>query len=409
MADSQRRKISAREILSDIRSGLDDSALEKKHRISESALEAVYRKLATAGLLTEDEIRERLGTVEQPAAPSHEEPSPAAWQCPACNAPQPSEVDECPVCGVIVAQYQAMKAREPHVSSPALEQQSSGGWRIIVVCALVALVPVGGAWLLWPEPQPTETKQIARTELKLAPKETVREAPRPETGELVELQFSAEGFPLGLSVTQGFGLHLFDTPSKDQGFKKLPPETGSQRHYDEFRIAGQKFLVVTEESDPPKFYFDANRNGDLTDDPGPYVGERSGGVVPNNYTLQVPYKGEQDLVPYRIWIFLSRMGGARFYPVCHWQGQLDIYGKLYTLVLFDANSDGDYSNDPAIIDVDEDGKASEAERLKPGQSLELGGAVVKLVSIAPSGRRVRIEYSEPGMVPKAVETEATSE
>jgi hypothetical protein len=405
VADSEKRKISAREILADIRSGLDDSAIKTKHRLSEDALEAVYHKLAKAGLLTEAEIGERLAEVPKPPTPAHEEPSTAVWRCPACEAPQPSEVDECPVCGVIVAQYQAMKAREPHMSSPGVEQQSSGGRRIIVVCVLVALVLVGGAWLLWPESQPKKTKQVARTETRPAPKEKEREAPVPQTGELVELQFSAEGFPLGLSVSEGFGLHLFDTPSKDQGFKKLPPETDARRHYDEFKIAGQKFLVVTEESNPPKFYFDANKNGDLTDDPGPYVGERPGGVVPNNYTLKIPYKGEQDLVPYRMWIFPSRMGGTRFYPTCHWQGQLDVYGKAYTLVLFDGNADGDYSNDPAIVDIDGDGKASEAERLKPGQSVELGGAVVKLVSIAPSGRSVRIEFAEVG----ASETDTASE
>lgn len=410
MADSQKRKISAREILNDIRSGLDDSAIKRKHHLSEGALEAVYQKLATAGLLTEAEIRGRRETTPKPTAPTVEPPSEAAWRCPACDAPQSSKVDECPVCGVVVAQYQAMKAREPHVSSAGVRQQPSGGWRIIVACALVALVLVGGAWLLWPKPEPTETKQIASKVVKPAPKAEAQEAPVPETGDLVELQFSAEGFPLGLSVSEGSGgLHLFDTPSQDQGFKKLPPETDARRHYDEFKIAGQKFLVLTEESDPPKFYFDANRNGDLTDDPGPYEGERRGGVVPNNYTLQLPYKGEQDLVPYRMWIFPSRMGGTRFYPTCHWQGQIDVYGKAYTLVLFDANADGNYSNDPAVIDADGDGKASEAEMLKPGESIELGGDVVKLVSIAPSGRWVRIEYGDAGTGPEAAQTDAPSE
>src|SRR5512138_2642552 len=58
-------------------------------------------------------------------------------------------------------------------------------------------------------------------------------------GTPIELQPSAEPFPMGLSVSEGFGLHLFDTPSPNQGFRKMPAESGTKRHFDEFTIAGK--------------------------------------------------------------------------------------------------------------------------------------------------------------------------
>jgi hypothetical protein len=196
---------------------------------------------------------------------------------------------------------------------------------------------------------------------------------------------------MGLSVSEGFALHLFDSPDASQGFKIFPPESDAKRHYDQFSIGGVTYLVITEESDPPKLYLDGNRNGDLTDDLGPFEGERPE-LVPNHFTIMLPAKDSESGVPYRLWLFPSRMGGIRFYPKCHWHGQLELNGKVYKLVLFDGNADGDYSNDPLIIDIDDDGKAAETEKLKPGQSCDIDGTAVKLISIAPSGRWVQLEF-----------------
>ncbi len=144
-------------------------------------------------------------------------------------------------------------------------------------------------------------------------------------GTPIELRYVPEGFPLGLSVSQGFALHLFETPGGNQGFKTLPPDSGNKRYYDEFTIAGQSHLVITEESNPTRFYFDENRNGNLTDDRGPFAAEKEG-LLPNNFTIQIRYDAEKVVVPYRMWLFGSPMGGVRFYPVCHWQGELTIDG-----------------------------------------------------------------------------------
>ena len=87
-------------------------------------------------------------------------------------------------------------------------------------------------------------------------------------------------------------------------------------------------------------------------------------MVPNHYTLALPYKQEKTGVSYRMWMFRSGMGGVRFYSQCYWRGQLDIDGEKYTWVLFDGNADGDYSNDPAVIDIDKDG---DLDVVCPGQ------------------------------------------
>jgi hypothetical protein len=384
MPESEKRKVSARQILTDIRSGMGDSELQRKHSLSDRSLEKVYRRLLTAGALTEAYMRDRGLTVPSPTDSSKEDGEASGWQCPSCGARQPKEVPECPVCGVVVSKYVARQTGEEEI--PIFMPNADGAKRrswIPGVGLVVVVVLVGSAWLLWPEHRAKERPKIAATQVKPEPVELV--------GDEIELQFSKKGFPLGLSVSQGFALHLFEAPGKSQGFKKMPPKTDAKRYYDEFKIAGRTFLVITEASKPPKMYLDANRNGDLTDDPGPFAGE-SPRVVPNHYELLLPYKQEDEVVPYRMWLFSSRMGGVRFYPKCHWHGVLSIDGRDYGIVLFDANADGDYSNDSAVIDIDNNGKADENEILKPGDGTEIDGTEVKLISIAPSGRWVRLEF-----------------
>jgi len=209
-------------------------------------------------------------------------------------------------------------------------------------------------------------------------------------GTAIELEPSPEGFPLGLSVSQGFAIHLFDTPSANQGFKTFPPESGFKRHYDEFTLAGKAHLVITEESNPPRLYFDENRNGDLTDDRPASIGEGTA-LVPNHYSIQVLYDDEKLVAPYRMWMFGSNMGGVRFYPKCHWHGTLTVNGRPYRIVAFDGNADGDYSNDPVVIDANGNDKADDDEKLTPGKSIIIDGQQVTLVSISRSGLTVRFK------------------
>lgn len=398
MSDNGKRTVSAREIMSDIRSGMDELQLKRKYRLSHVALKSVCTKLAAAGLLTEGEIaklrRSRNRRAEAPPTPRS-----SRWRCPACGARRRTEIDECPACGIIVKKFLERQEHESQASATLSISSStpSKSWTI-VACAVAAVLVLGIGLALWPKKATTDRKSAKEAVTGTKAKRATGTASRDLRGELFKLKYSEEGFPLGLSVSQGFGLHFFETPSADQGFRKLPPETGKKRYYDELSIAGGKYRVVTEATNPPKMYLDANGNGDLTDDPGPFSAQGPS-LIPNHYSLLLPYKNGKSGVPYRMWLFSSRMGGVRFYPKCHWQGQLEINGKNYRMVLFDGNADGDYSNDPLVIDVDGDGKAGKGERLLPGDSLSVDGTRITLHAVAPSGRRVRLElqpYGIPG-------------
>lgn len=251
--------------------------------------------------------------------------------------------------------------------------------RLLMLAPLIALLYLGGC----------NRKDESGGQAK-SPAGTVP-APLLTGGTPIELEYVPDGFPHGLAVSQGFALHLFDTPGSDQKFGKLPPESGSKRHFDELHLAGHGHLVVTEEGPPLRMHFDENRNGDMTDDRGVFVAEKEG-FLPNNLSIQIRYEQEKVVAPYRMWLFGSNMGGVRFYPVCHWRGTLGVDGQSYTIVAFDANADGDYGNDPLVIDLDNDGKAGEGESLMPGQTATAGGKVVKLLGVSPSGLTARFDW-----------------
>ena len=115
MTDPVKRKLSAKQILADIRSGMDAPALKKEHSLSDKSFEYVLRQLSAAGLLTQDELR-RLEPRSGSAKPSREPPAWPQWRCPACNAPQAAAVPECPACGVVVAKFVARQGRGPDAS-----------------------------------------------------------------------------------------------------------------------------------------------------------------------------------------------------------------------------------------------------------------------------------------------------
>lgn len=410
MASSQKRKISAREIVADIRAGMTASQLETKYGLSPGSLESVCKKLVSAGAITERELPKTHAADEKT---SEKTSRVASVNCPACNASLPAGATECAICGVVPAKFAARSGSDSPRSTMLSGHASSPGKRWIYVAVLFfGCILVGTALMFWPGERKPEDSAPARkadtTQKRTAKKKgkdpaarkqetqglymsKAEDKPTDRDDRVTDFQFSAEGFPFGLSVSQGFAVHLFETPSENQGFKKLPPESGVKRYYDEFSIAGTTYLVISEESNPPTLYWDANQNGDLTDDPGPFPGEQPG-LVPNHFTVMLPAKNSESGVPYRMWLFPSRMGGVRFYPQCHWHAELKLSGNNYKMVLFDANADGDYSNDSLAIDLDNDGNASSSELVKPGETINIDGIPVKLLSIAPSGRWAEFEF-----------------
>jgi hypothetical protein len=55
-----RKKIRAKEIIKDIRIGMDDKALMAKYELSPKGLKTIFKRLVDAGVITESELYERL-------------------------------------------------------------------------------------------------------------------------------------------------------------------------------------------------------------------------------------------------------------------------------------------------------------------------------------------------------------
>jgi rubrerythrin len=89
--------INAKEILADIKTGMDDAALMEKYQLSDKGLQSLFKKLADAGVLKQAE--------PENTGPEPEESIHVAWKCPACAKPQTRQSDVCPDCGVIVAKF----------------------------------------------------------------------------------------------------------------------------------------------------------------------------------------------------------------------------------------------------------------------------------------------------------------
>ena len=91
-------KLDAREVLKDIRDGLDDTALMTKYRLSGTGLQSLFSKLTEAGLIKRAELDERMPSFEKTVELT-------MVKCPSCGMPQFSVFDECPQCGIIVKKY----------------------------------------------------------------------------------------------------------------------------------------------------------------------------------------------------------------------------------------------------------------------------------------------------------------
>ena len=169
MTESGKRKLSAKEILTDIRSGMDVPGLKRKYGLSDKSFGYVLKQLSTAGMLTEDEKR-RLQPRSGSSEPSRDMRGEPQWRCPACNAPQTGEVSECSACGVVVAKFVARQTEEDRLASvsPRITRDPDPGggnsWASVIL-SIVVLVLIGGALLVWTSHRATGKSKIAALDL----------------------------------------------------------------------------------------------------------------------------------------------------------------------------------------------------------------------------------------------------
>ena len=112
----EKRKITAREVLADIRAGVDDTALMKKYQLSAQGLQSVLNKMVQAGMVTEEELDERVPLSERTV-------DLGLFICPACGNIQGREFIECPRCGY-VPPGQAKKSKTLRTSPGKPKTQS---------------------------------------------------------------------------------------------------------------------------------------------------------------------------------------------------------------------------------------------------------------------------------------------
>jgi hypothetical protein len=95
-----KRTVDAKEILDDIKAGMDSTALMEKYQLSKKGLQSLFKKLMDAGVLKP----KKGGPEKSTSAP--EKAVANAWKCPICGNLQTTQYNQCPECSVIAARFQ---------------------------------------------------------------------------------------------------------------------------------------------------------------------------------------------------------------------------------------------------------------------------------------------------------------
>jgi hypothetical protein len=89
-----KRKITGREVLKDIKAGMDDPALMEKYKLSAQGLQSVFTKLVNAGVMAQAELDARVPVSERTVELG-------LYICPACGNIQAKEFTQCSRCGFV--------------------------------------------------------------------------------------------------------------------------------------------------------------------------------------------------------------------------------------------------------------------------------------------------------------------
>lgn len=106
-----KRRITAREIIKDIRAGATDAELMEKYTLSAQGLKSVFDKMINAGVLSHTEIEDRVPMSERTV-------DLGLFICPACGNIQGKEFVECPRCGFTPPAASGQKEQPKPVSPP---------------------------------------------------------------------------------------------------------------------------------------------------------------------------------------------------------------------------------------------------------------------------------------------------
>ena len=179
MADAGKLRISSKQIVEHIRSGKEDAWLRQEYGLSEKGLESVYKKLVDAGALSRAEITTRNASGTSHADASPDEQRIQETRCPSCNAAMPSQADECPVCGIVVAKFvPGLIDVDPVRIDQDSDSHEFGRWAFIGLSVLVMAV-LGVGLIFWSTHQAKEMPKIVAPDTS----EAVAEEERTDSSE----------------------------------------------------------------------------------------------------------------------------------------------------------------------------------------------------------------------------------
>lgn len=101
----KKRVIHTGEIIRDIRSGMSDTDLGQKYRVTPKGLQFILTRLSELGLVSDLELYERTSLSESDVSRAFSN-SDTIYKCPVCGKRVPPSVDECPSCEAVTENFQ---------------------------------------------------------------------------------------------------------------------------------------------------------------------------------------------------------------------------------------------------------------------------------------------------------------
>ena len=178
-----KQKISAKDLIADLRAGMDDPALMKKYGLSAQGLQSAFKKLVEAKALKQSELENRVPLAEKTVD--------LVWKCPACGKPQTREFDECPECGIIVSKLKdAIAKAASNVGSLPEDQigrlpsffNAHRVELVLILCGLLVVIIIAGFWI----------KAVRDREVEAVRAEAIRSEKQLRAKEAKEQQLKAQ-------------------------------------------------------------------------------------------------------------------------------------------------------------------------------------------------------------------------
>jgi hypothetical protein len=202
----------------------------------------------------------------------------------------------------------------------------------------------------------------------------------------VPVAIRQSGFtPVVMQVAVSWNTSTPLSPLAPSRIHKEPVYQGSSQRYGTLRLGTQKdslydFVFDLISGPHPVVYFDANQNGNLTDDGKPLTNQGSGIFAT---TIHLPFRRLVRDAPFpgdfTLWFFTNDSmwprGAVAHYSRTQLKGTVYVDGHAYMAYIADAGeNDTDLTNDGISVDVNGDGEINrQQEFFPPGQVAHIHG------------------------------------